>query len=67
MKQNEYIKPAKLMFLAFCGLILLNNPVLKLVRGANNGALWPPYLHIYLILVWLLLLGLTALVLYKKI
>lgn len=67
MKQNEKTKSAKLMLLAFCGLMLLNNPVLKLVHQANNSALWPPYLHIYLVLVWAILLGLTALILYKKI
>ena len=67
MKQNENTKPAKLLLIAVTGFILLNNPVLKLVQQAHSAALWPPVMLIYLALIWLLLLVLTALVLYRKI
>ena len=67
MKQNENTKPAKLLLVAFCGLLLLNNPVLKLVHSANGGSQWPPITLLYLASVWLLLLSLTALIVYRKI
>jgi hypothetical protein len=52
----------RLAALLICGVVLLNFPLLSLLRGSGLVA-GVPALYIYLFVVWVLLAGATALVL----
>jgi hypothetical protein len=55
----------RLIALLISGVVLLNFPILSLLRGAGLVA-GVPALYIYLFVVWVLLAGATALALRKR-